>query len=78
MAFKNHFLPKLKIYDEENFQVFFFQKQKILNFFQKFIYVEKIFYFARFLKAIFQKMKQSKIDQWQLGYDFFLANFKGL
>ena len=36
----------------------------------------KIVYFARFLKIILQKMKSSKIDQWQLGYDDFLAYFK--
>ena len=35
------------------------------------LYVEKIFHFARFLKTIFQKMKSSKSDQWQLGYDHF-------
>ena len=31
----------------------------------------KIWYFAKRLKIIFQKMKYSKIDQWRLGYDYF-------
>ena len=37
---------------------------------------KKVFYFARFLKIVFQKMKSSKIDQWHVGYDNFLANLK--
>ena len=39
--------------------------------------MEKIFYFSRFLKTIFQKIKSLKIGQWQLRYDYFLANYKG-
>ena len=56
----------------------FFRNDILKIFFEKNLCVEKIFYFAWFLKIVFQKMKSSKNDQWQLGYDYFLANFKGL
>ena len=39
---------------------------------------EKFFYFAWFLKIVFQKMTPSKIDQLNLGFEYFSANFQGL
>ena len=73
---KNVFFEKnfRKKFREKNFPKKKFCKKN----FEKILCVEKIFYFARFLKAIFQKMKFSKINQWQLVYDYFYANFNDL
>ena len=38
---------------------------------------KEIFHFVKFLKVIFQKIKSSKIDQWQLRYDYFPPDLKG-
>ena len=75
--YKESILRK-KFYDfSKIFKKNFFPK-KNFDFFKNFYLWKKILYFAKFLKAIFQKIKFSKIDQWQLGYDYFYANFKDL
>ena len=74
MAFKNQFFSK--IFKKKSRKIFQkkFSKKKL-----KKIYIrKKIFYFQRFLKIVFWKIKSSKIDRWQLGFDYFLTNFKGL
>ena len=76
--FKNPLFPKSKKikkkFLKKIFQkTFFFRK----NFFKKKIMNGKKYFYAKFLKIIFQKMKSSKIDQWQFGYDHFLSNFIG-
>ena len=74
------FFPNIKFFQ------FFFQKFFSKNFFRKNFRknIEKIFcsenniFFQRFLKIVFWKIKSSKIDRCQLGFDYFLTNFKGL
>ena len=39
--------------------------------------MEKNILFCKIFENYLQKMKLSKIDQWQFGYDHFLANFIG-
>ena len=73
-TFKNQFLQKnpedfTKHFFGKKFKKIFFKKNLI--FFEKLHVLKKLSYFARFLKIVFQKMKSSKIDQWQLGFDLF-------
>ena len=70
------FFPKINF-----FQLFFekfFRKKNFKKNLKKFYVRKKIFYFQRFLKIVFWKIKSLKIDRWQLGFDYFLTNFKGL
>ena len=80
--FKNHFFPKFSKQNLIFFKKFFLKKfleKKFRKNFVKKIYVrKKVFYFQRFLEIVFWKIKSSKIDRWQLGFDYFLTNFKGL
>ena len=52
--------------------------EKILKQFEISVCVGKNILYCMILKIIFQKMKSSKIDQWQLEKDYFFANFRGL
>ena len=85
-----HWGPKLsrrkelrgQILKKKFFSKNFFEKKNSKKIFEKkiekILCSEKIFYFQRFLKIVFWKIKSLKIDRWQLGFDYFLTNFKGL